>query len=107
MRNVEGSTPLIIAASKGNLEAVRYFVQTLRARVAKVGRIVIEGEVIEEVTALWCACAGGGDGILEVVQFLVEAGADVNHKTKTNKGTIRCDTSIQLQDKARWKGHDE
>ena len=77
----------MIAASKGNLKAVKYFVQNLGARVEEVGRFVIDGDTFEGVTAIWCAC--GSNGTLEVVKFLVEAGADVNHRTTTNSTPLR------------------
>ena len=42
--------------------------------------------MIEGATALWCAA---GAGHRAIVELLVEAGADVNHVTKTNSTPLR------------------
>lgn len=48
--------------------------------------VVFDGETIEGVPPLWCAAAAGH---LNIVNLLVQNGANVNSTTKTNSTPLR------------------
>ncbi len=50
------------------------------------GKVKLGGHTIEGATPLWCAA---GAGHFDLVKFLLENGADVNHTTSTNSTPLR------------------
>ena len=84
----QNCTPLIIAARNGHIGVVSSLVEDLNYQtdLESEGTVKFDGHVIDGATALWCA-AGAGHKL--IVEQLVEAGADVNHVTKTNSTPLR------------------
>lgn len=81
-----GATPLIMACRNGHRDVVEYLVTKCKADVEETGAVVFDQETIEGAPPLWCASAAGH---LPIVQFLVESGAQVNSKTRTNSTPLR------------------
>lgn len=79
-------TPLLIAAMNGHDYVIKMLVNTFHPNIEQEGTVQIDGYVIEDATALWCA---SGAGHYSVVKFLVTRGADVNHSTRTNSTPLR------------------
>ena len=83
-------TPLIIAARNGHSAVVSALIENEAGDYSTdlecEGTVKFDGHVIEGATALWCAAGAGHKAIVEM---LVEAGADVNHVTKTNSTPLR------------------
>ncbi|KAK9883902.1 hypothetical protein WA026_004844 [Henosepilachna vigintioctopunctata] len=79
-------TPIIVAAKYGHEKAMRLLLSKFKPDLEQEGIIKIDGYVIEGASALWCAACAGHLG---VVKILVQAGADVNHATKTNSTPLR------------------
>ncbi|KAH9279482.1 Protein fem-1 -like protein C [Echinococcus granulosus] len=90
-----GQTALISACRNGKPDIVRYLVDDCGADMEQVGTVHFDGEAVEGVTPLWCAAAAN---YLEIVQFLVDRGADVNRTTITNSTALRA---------ACFDGHEE
>jgi len=82
----QSCTPLIIAARNGHKGLVATLIQKYSVNLESEGTVKFDGHLIEGATALWCS-AGAGHKI--IVKTLVEAGADVNHVTKTNSTPLR------------------
>jgi len=86
---VEGEqscTPLIIAARNGHKAVVATLIEKYSVDLESEGTVKFDGHLIEGATALWCS-AGAGHKV--IVKTLVEAGADVNHVTRTNSTPLR------------------
>uniref|UniRef100_A0A8D8WPG2 Protein fem-1 homolog CG6966 n=1 Tax=Cacopsylla melanoneura TaxID=428564 RepID=A0A8D8WPG2_9HEMI len=81
-----GATPLIMACRNGHREIVEYLVRQCGADVEETGAVMFDHETVEGAPPLWCASAAGH---LDIVRFLVEAGAQVNSKTRTNSTPLR------------------
>ena len=79
------ATPLIIAARDGKLDFVKVLLR-YEANIEARGMIKIDGEVIEDCTALWIAAAKGH---FDVVRLLIEQNAEVDGKTLTNSTPLR------------------
>ena len=79
------TTPLIIAARNGNLEAVRVLLK-YSANIEARGTVKIDDQIIEDASPLWAASAKGH---LDVVKLLVEWGAEVDGRTKTSSTPLR------------------
>ncbi|XP_033322201.2 protein fem-1 homolog B [Megalopta genalis] len=79
-------TPLMIAARYGHDKVVKILLDKFKPDLEQEGTVKFDGQVIEKVTALWCAAAAG---YLTVVKSLVEAGANVNHPTATHCTPLR------------------
>ncbi|VDL97732.1 unnamed protein product [Schistocephalus solidus] len=94
-RFCDGQTSLIAACRSGQLEIVRYLVDTCGANIEQVGTVTFDNETVEGVPPLWCAAAANH---LEVVKFLVSRGANVNQTTITNSTALRA---------ACFDGHEE
>jgi len=82
----QSCSPLIIAARNGHRGVVTTLIQKYRVNLESEGTVKFDGHLIEGATALWCS-AGAGHKV--IVKTLVEAGADVNHVTKTNSTPLR------------------
>ena len=79
------ATPLIISASDGNLDFVKVLLR-YEANIEARGTINIDGEVIEDCTALWVAAAKGH---FDVVRLLIEKNAEVDGRTSSNSTPLR------------------
>merc|ERR1712013_90132 len=82
----QSTTPLIIAARNGHTNVVSTLLDNYNTDVEAEGVVKFDGHMIEWATALWCAAGAGHQAIVE---SLVDAGADVNHVTKTNSTPLR------------------
>ena len=80
------TTPLIIAARNGNLDAVKILLR-YKANIEARGTLkAINGEVIEGCTPLWAAALAGH---LDVVELLIERNAEVDSRTLTDSTPLR------------------
>jgi hypothetical protein len=75
----EERTPLLIAATFGNVDILKYIIGTSKVDINKACGA-------DGFTALHCAVTGGADSSIEVVKLLLEASADVTaHDVNGNK----------------------
>ena len=79
------ATPLIIAARDGKLDVVKFLLR-YEANIEGRGTIKIDGQVIEDCTALWFAAAKGH---FDVVRLLIEQNAEVDRRTSSNSTPLR------------------
>jgi len=79
-------TPLLIAACNGKENVVKILLNRFSPDIEQEGEVKFDGYLIEGASPLWCAA---GAGHLKVVKALVQAGADVNHATKTFSTPLR------------------
>ena len=79
------ATPLIIAARDGKLDVVKFLLR-YEANIEGRGTIKIDGQVIENCTALWFAAAKGH---FDVVRLLIEQNAEVDRRTSSNSTPLR------------------
>ncbi|XP_072376743.1 protein fem-1 homolog B [Diabrotica undecimpunctata] len=79
-------TPLMIAAKKGHDKVVRSLLTNYEPNLEKEGIVRFDGYVIDGATALWCAAFAGH---LSICKYLIKAGSDVNHGTKTDSTPLR------------------
>ena len=79
----QSTTPLIIAAMKGNEEVVEILLD-FGAQINQRGTVIVNEESRGGATALWCASYGGH---YNIVKLLVEHGADINLPTADNGST--------------------
>lgn len=79
-------TPLVLAAKAGHLNFVRTIMRHYKLDLEIECNVIYDGLVVYGATALWVAA---GMGHLNVVKFLVHAGADINHNTKANSSPLR------------------
>jgi ankyrin repeat protein len=82
----EGTTPLMIACSLGRLDNAKYIVETLRnlgngVAVSKMGVGGVDRPQKNSWRSLHLAVA---EGRLEIVKFLLEAGAQAESQLNTN-----------------------
>lgn len=78
-------TPLIAAVLNGHEKIVHILIQ-LRPDLEKEGCVKIDGHLIEGASALWVAAAVGQ---FNIIQMLVEKGADVDHLTSNRSTPVR------------------
>ena len=69
-------TPLIIASKNGHEEVVDVLLKTFHVDTEETGNVNINGQICNDVTALWCAAATGNFG---VVKLLVDNRANITH----------------------------
>ena len=74
------ATPLIVAARDAKLDVVKFLLR-YEANIEGRGTIKIDGQVIENCTALWVAAAKGH---FDVVRLLIEQNAEVDRRTSSN-----------------------
>ena len=79
------ATPLIVAARDGKLDVVKFLLR-YEANIEGRGTIKIDGQVIENCTALWVAAAKGH---FDVVRLLIEQNAEVDRRTSSNSTPLR------------------
>ena len=79
------ATRLIIAARDGKLGFVKVLLR-YEANIEARGTIKIDGEVIQDCTALWVAAAKGH---FDVVRLLIEQNAEVDCRTSSNSTPLR------------------
>lgn len=79
-------TPLLIAARNGKDNVIKMLLSKFAINIEQEGDVKFDGYLIEGASALWVAA---GAGHLKVVKVLVQAGADVNHPTKTRSTPLR------------------
>ena len=79
------ATPLIIAARDGKLNFVKVLLR-YEANIEARGTIKINGEVIQDCTALWGAA---GKRHFDVVRLLIEQNAEVDGRTSSNSTPLR------------------
>ena len=79
------ATPLIIAARDGKLDFVKVLLR-YEANIEARGTIKINGEVIQDCTALWVAA---GKRHFDVVRLLIEQNAEVDGRTSSNSTPLR------------------
>ena len=82
----QSMTPLLAAAKAGNENVIHVLLNVFCVEIEQTGTVIIDKQVVEGATALWCAAC---DGHFDVVKLLVRYGADVNHPTFTNSTPIR------------------
>lgn len=56
-----------------------------------------DGTLVNGATALWCAA---GSGYLNIIKLLIQHGADVNHRTKSDSTPVR---AACFDGKTRWE----
>ncbi|XP_055839238.1 protein fem-1 homolog B [Episyrphus balteatus] len=79
-------TPLVLAAKSGNTNFVRTLLSHYDLDTEIECNVIFDGIVVYGATALWVAA---GMGHLNIVKFLVQKGADLNHKTKAHSSPLR------------------
>ena len=79
------ATLLIIAARDGKLDFVKVLLR-YEANIEARGTIKINGEVIQDCTALWVAA---GKRHFDVVRLLIEQNAEVDGRTSSNSTPLR------------------
>ena len=79
------ATPLVIAVRDGKLDFVKVLLR-YEANIEARTTIKIDGEAIEDCTALWVAAAKGH---FEVVRLLIEQSAEVDGRTSNNSTPLR------------------
>ena len=80
------TTPLIIAAGNGNLDAVKILLR-YKADIEARGTLKVHtGEVVEGCTPLWAAALAGH---LDVVELLIERNAEIDSRTLTDSTPLR------------------
>ena len=79
------ATPLIVAARDGKLDVVEFLLR-YEANIEGRGTIKIDGQVIENCTALWVAAAKGH---FDVVRLLIKQNAEVDGRTSSNSTPLR------------------
>ena len=84
------ATPLVIAVRDGKLDFVKALLR-YEANIEAHATIKIDGEAIEDCTALWVAAAKGH---FDVVRLLIEQSAEVDGRTSKNSTPLRAAASI-------------
>ena len=79
------ATPLVIAVRDGKLDFVKVLLR-YEANIEARATIKIDGEAIEDCTALWVAAAKGH---FDVVRLLIEQNAEVDGRTSSNSTPLR------------------
>ena len=79
------ATPLVIAVRDGKLDFVKVLLR-YEANIETRATIKIDGEAIEDCTALWVAAAKGH---FDVVRLLIEQSAEVDGRTSNNSTPLR------------------
>ena len=79
------ATPLVIAVRDGKLDFVKVLLR-YEANIEARATIKIDGEAIEDCTALWVAAAKGH---FDVVRLLIEQSAEVDGRTSKNATPLR------------------
>ena len=79
------ATPLVIAVRDGKLDFVKVLLR-YEANIEARATIKIDGEAIEDCTALWVAAA---KGYFDVVRLLIEQSAEVDGRTSNNSTPLR------------------
>ena len=79
------ATPLVIAVRDGKLDFVKVLLR-YEANIEARATIKIDGEAIEDCTALWVAAAKGH---FDVVRLLIEQSAEVDGRTSKNSTPLR------------------
>ena len=79
------ATPLVIAVRDGKLDFVKVLLR-YEANIEARATIKIDGEAIENCTALWVAAAKGH---FDVVRLLIEQSAEVDGRTSNNSTPLR------------------
>uniref|UniRef100_A0A146KTZ5 Protein fem-1 B n=3 Tax=Lygus hesperus TaxID=30085 RepID=A0A146KTZ5_LYGHE len=82
----ERMTPLIAAVRQGHYKVVKLLVERFGADVNKCGAIRIDSTLVDNASPLWVAA---GAGYINIVKDLIEAGAEINHRTQTGSTPIR------------------
>ncbi|CAF0795524.1 unnamed protein product [Didymodactylos carnosus] len=78
--------PLIVSARNGYSDLVKMLLNEFNIDLEKEGTVQVEAYAIKGATALWCAAAWGH---LDIIQMLIDRGANVNHYTKTRSTPLR------------------
>lgn len=84
--DVQTLTPLTIAAKHGHFQVVHMLLTQFKVNVNQACNIYFDGHMVERASPLWIAA---GVGRLNVVKLLVESGAEVDAKTKSNSTPLR------------------
>ena len=79
------ATPLVIAVRDGKLDFVKVLLR-YEANIEARATIKIDGEAIEDCTALWVAAAKGH---FDIVRLLIEQSAEVDGRTSNNSTPLR------------------
>ena len=79
------ATPLVIAVRDGKLDFVKVLLR-YEANIEARATIKIDGEALEDCTALWVAAAKGH---FDVVRLLIEQSAEVDGRTSNNSTPLR------------------
>ncbi|BES90039.1 Ankyrin repeat [Nesidiocoris tenuis] len=82
----EETTPLLCAVQHGHFRIVRLLVGRYHVDVGATGSVMIDDQLMTNVSPLWLAAAFGHVGILN---FLIAAGADVNVQTSSGSTPLR------------------
>ena len=84
--DVSNVTPLVIAAMYGHIQVVDILIQKFHVDLEQTGTVKYAFETQEGATALVCAAA---ENHFDIVKYLVQHGADVNHCTDQNSSPLR------------------
>ena len=84
--DVSNVTPLVIAAMYGHIQVVDILIQKFHVDLEQAGTVKYAFETQEGATALVCAAA---ENHFDIVKYLVQNGADVNHCTDQNSSPLR------------------
>lgn len=76
----------MIAARNGRYKVVNMLLNNFKPDIEHECTVKFDGHIVQGVTALWCAA---GSGHLHIVKLLVQHGADVNQKTRTQSTPLR------------------
>ena len=79
------ATPLVIAVRDGKLDFVKVLLR-YEANIEARATIKIDGEALEDCTALWVAAAKGH---FDVVRLLIKQNAEVDGRTSSNSTPLR------------------
>jgi ankyrin repeat protein len=82
----QGLSLLIASSIGGSIDIVKYLIKNFHIDINKKHDISIDGNLVEDVTPLWCAsyyCH------VDIVDFLINQNAEVNSITSTEMSPLR------------------
>ena len=82
----QGLSLLIASSIGGSIDIVKYLIKNFHIDINKKYDISIDGNLVEDVTPLWCAsyyCH------IDIVELLINQNADVNSITSTEMSPLR------------------
>lgn len=86
-KDFDGATIFLAACNGGSLAIVSFLLKNFEINLNKQYNIYIDGELVNNITALWCAIYYGH---LEIVKFLIENGANFENSDKDKNPIYLC-----------------